>query len=265
MTTRYRLYHAFWVSVDWMYPPVCGGCGKNGTRWCQECQDQVKKIQDDICPRCGSNEPHNVICNDCQNNPPPYDACRSWGQYSGPLREAIHRLKYQNDIGLAEVLSIHLIELFYSTDWKIDVITAVPLGLKRRSQRGYNQSNLLALPLALATNVNFNPSVIERTRETASQVGLSAPLRQENVRGAFVSRQKLVQDKVVLIIDDVKTTGATLNACAQSLLDGGAKQVYCLTLAKSMLKDDIQIASQVIHHSNGYLNQSNPRSEELWR
>ena len=254
MTARYWLYHAFWVSLDWLYPPVCGGCGKKGARWCRACQDQVLKLQNQICPRCGSFEPHGLLCKDCQNNSVPFEACRCWGQYGGPLREAIHRLKYQNDVGLAEALSGHLIELFSGSGWEIDLITAVPLGLKRRKQRGYNQSSLLALPLALAVNVPFKPRAIDRARETASQVGLSASLRQENVCGAFVARSLLVKDKVVLIIDDVTTTGSTLSSCAQSLLDGGAKQVYCLTLAKSMLKDDIQLASQVIHPPGGYLN-----------
>ena len=244
MTMRYWLYHAFWISVDWLYPPICGGCGKNGTRWCQTCQNKVTTLKDQICPRCGSIEPHGLLCKDCQINLPPFKASRSWGQYHGPLREAIHRLKYQNDIGLAEVLAKHLIDLYSVSGWKIDLITAVPLGLKRRKQRGYNQSNLLALPLSLATNVPFQPRAIDRARETASQVGLSAALRQENVRGAFIARSSLVKNKAVLIIDDVTTTGATLNSCAQSLLDGGAKQVYCLTLAKSILQDDLPIASQ---------------------
>jgi competence protein ComFC len=254
MTARYWLYHALWVSVDWLYPPVCGGCGRSGTRWCKACQDQVEKLQDQICPRCGSIEPHGFLCSDCQKNPLPYEACRSWGQYRGPLREAIHRLKYQNDIGLAEALSKHLIELYNGLRWKIDLITAVPLGLIRRKQRGYNQSNLLALPLALAVNVPFNPRAVARARETLSQVGLSASLRRENVRGAFIARSSLVDDKVVMIIDDVSTTGATLISCAQSLLDGGAKQVYCLTLAKSIFQDDNHIASQAPYTSDGYLN-----------
>jgi competence protein ComFC len=254
MTARYWLYHAFWIGIDWLYPPICAGCGKSGTRWCRTCQTQVFKLQDQICPRCGSYEPHGVLCVDCQGNSLPYEACLSWGLYSGPLREAIHRLKYQNDVGLAEALANHLIEVFLVTGWKIDFITAVPLGLKRRNQRGYNQSSLLALPLALAANVPFKPRAIARARETTSQVGLSAPLRKENVRGAFVARPSLVSNKAVLIIDDVTTTGATLNSCAQALLDGGAKQVYCLTLAKSMLQDDIQIPSRVIHPSDGYLN-----------
>ena len=243
--TRSWLYHAFWVSVDWLYPPVCGGCGKSGTRWCQSCQDQVQKLQEQIiCPRCGSIEPHGLLCKDCQIHLPSFEACRSWGRYHGPLREAIHRLKYKNDIGLAEVLAAHLVDQFFNSGWKIDLITAVPLGLKRRKQRGYNQSNLLALPVALATNVPYQPKAIDRSRETLSQVGLSAQLRQENVRDAFIARSPLVNNKVVMIVDDVTTTGATLNACAQSLLDGGAIRVYCLTLAKSILQDDLPSASQ---------------------
>ena len=242
MTARYWLYHAFWVGVDWLYPPVCGGCGKNGTRWCIECQLEVSKLTCQICPRCGSFEPHGVLCTDCQTKSLPFESCRSWGQYRGPLREAIIRLKYHNDIGLAEAFAPHLIELFRDTGWKIDIITAVPLSLKRHKQRGYNQSNLLALPLAWAVNIPFKSKAIARTKETVSQVGLPANLRQENVRGAFVAQPSAVQDKVVLIVDDVTTTGATLISSAQSLLDGGAKQVFCLTLAKSIYQDDKQAA-----------------------
>ena len=135
-----------------------------------------------------------------------------------------------------------MIELFRDTGWKIDIITAVPLSLKRHKQRGYNQSNLLALPLAWAVNIPFKSKAIARTKETVSQVGLPANLRQENVRGAFVAQPSAVQDKVVLIVDDVTTTGATLISSAQSLLDGGAKQVFCLTLAKSIYQDDKQAA-----------------------
>lgn len=253
-TTRYRLYHAFWIGVDWLYPPVCGGCGKKGIRWCDACQEEVFKLQDKICPRCGSFEPHGFLCKDCLVKPRPFTACRSWGRYSGPLREAIHRLKYQNDIGLAESLSSHLLELYALSGWKIDLITSVPLGLKRRKQRGYNQSNLLALPFAWAVNIPFKPGAIDRVRETVSQVGLSASLRHQNVRGAFTARPALVNGKAVLIIDDVTTTGATLNSCAEALLNGGAKHVYCLTVAKSMLEDDVQIASQGIHPPGGPLN-----------
>jgi competence protein ComFC len=240
----YWLYHTFWVGVDWVYPPFCGGCQKFGERWCDACQQQVFKLEDAVCPKCGSYEPHGHLCQDCQDNPPPYRAARSWGRFAGTLRAAIHRLKYKHDLGLAEALSKHLIELFVSSGWPVDLITAVPLSLKRQAERGYNQSNLLARPVALASGIPFQPNAIGRARHTISQVGLSAQERRENVRGAFLAQQSLVNGRSVLIVDDVATTGSTIQACSLALLDAGAREVYGLTLAKSMLAEDIPINSQ---------------------
>ena len=90
----YWLYHALWAGVDWVFPPFCGGCQKFGVRWCDTCQEKVYKLTAEICPRCGSYEPHGYLCQECLDNPPPYRAARSWGKFAGPLREAIHRLKY---------------------------------------------------------------------------------------------------------------------------------------------------------------------------
>jgi competence protein ComFC len=240
----YWLYRTFWVGVDWIYPPTCGGCQKFGVRWCEDCQSKVNKLDQTICPKCGSFEPHNFICSSCRENPPLYEASRSWGRFHGPLRAAIHRLKYKNDIGLAEALSKHLIELFTASKWEVDLVTAVPLSLKRRAERGYNQSNLLARPIALACGILFQPNAIDRARDTLSQVGLSAQKRRENVRDAFIAKPGLVEGKAVLIVDDVFTTGSTIQSCTQAFLDAGARCVYGLTLAKSMLEDDVQLITQ---------------------
>jgi ComF family protein len=156
------------------------------------------------------------------------------------LREAIHQLKYRSNIGLAEALSTHLIELFHDTGWTVDEITVVPLSPKRQIERGYNQASLLARPLGLACHIPFQPKVLSRVRETISQVGLSASDRHVNVRDAFVADAGLVRDKAVLIIDDVTTTGATLTECSRALLNAGAKQIYSLTLAKSILNEGEQ-------------------------
>jgi ComF family protein len=238
----YWFYHTFWTAVDWVYPPVCGGCQKFGVRWCVECQSKVQKLTT-VCPRCGSFEPRGFLCLHCRTNPPPYTS-RSWGRYAGPLREAIHQLKYRNNIGLAEALSQHLIELFHSTGWSVDEITVVPLSPKRMMDRGYNQSSLLAKPLALACHIPFQPKILSRVRETISQVGLSASNRHVNVRNAFLADAHQVHDKVILIIDDVTTTGATLTECSRALLNAGARQVYSLTLAKSILSEDEQNVPQ---------------------
>jgi competence protein ComFC len=240
----YWLYHAFWTGVDWVYPPSCGGCQKFGVRWCEECQATIYKLDQSICPKCGSFEPHNQLCSDCRTNSPVFEASRSWAKYAGPLRLAIHQLKYKNDLGLAEALSIYLIELFVKLNWPIDIITAVPLSLKRRAERGYNQANLLAKPIALACGVPFQPHVIDRARDTKSQVGLSAQQRRENVRDAFIARSSLVKGKAVLIVDDVFTTGSTIQSCSRAFLDAGASRVYGLTLAKSILEDDVQLIAQ---------------------
>jgi competence protein ComFC len=197
----------------------------------------------------GSYAPHGHLCAQCLVAPPPITELRSWGKFGGPLRLAIHRLKYKKDLGLGEALSIHLIDLLHMFNWPIDLITAVPLSVNRLAERGYNQSSLLARPVALAQKVPYQPKAICRARETVSQVGLSASKRQENVYNAFVANPSMVSGKVVLILDDVTTTGATLHNCSSALLNGGASLVYGLTLAKAVLEDDALYLSEAAVHT----------------
>ncbi len=229
----YSLHHLFWNAVDWLYPPTCGGCEKPGERWCSECQNKVTPVGPQICPKCGNFNNDGGICPNCSASPPPFQALRSWGIFIGPLREAIHRLKYQHDIGLAEALASHLIDLFHSTGWEVDLIAPVPLSQSRLLERGYNQSALLARPLALITHIRYQPKAVSRIRNTPSQVGLKARERIENVREAFLSEPVIVNGKRILLIDDVATTGATISECAKAVLEAGADAAYGLTLARS--------------------------------
>jgi competence protein ComFC len=141
-------------------------------------------------------------------------------------------LKYRRDLGLGEVLSGPLIQMLDESTWPLDLIIPVPLGVARLKERGYNQSGLIARPLARETGLRYSPRALARVRETRSQVGLSLDQRKENVRGAFQASSNLVAGKNVLIVDDVMTTGSTLEACAVALLQAGAMQVYGLTLAR---------------------------------
>ena len=120
-------------------------------------------------------------------------------------------------------------------DWQVDLVTPVPIGLARRKQRGYNQAALLAFPLALAIGKPFRSQALVKARETPSQVGLTAAQRRENVAQAFQANTKIVAQKSVLIIDDVTTSGATIEACCMALIRAGARQVYGLTLARSKM------------------------------
>ncbi len=177
-------------------------------------------------------------CPDCTAQRPAFTALRSWGVYGGPLRRAIHRLKYGRDLGLGEALSKHLIELYNLLQWNIDCVTPVPLSRRRQQERGYNQAGLLALPLARAVGAPYRPAALQRTRETRSQVRLGAQERRANVQGAFRAEPALVSGKHVLVIDDVTTTGSTIHACAQALTLAGASAVFGMTLARSVLQAD---------------------------
>lgn len=235
----YALYRFLWSALDWLYPPRCAGCGQAGTRWCLTCQSRCQPICGPVCQTCGEPYRHGALCSDCRSSPPQYRALRSWAVFAGPLREAHHRLKYRQDLGVGEALSPHLIQLLQELSWPVQLVVPVPLSPKRLRERGYNQAALLARPLALATGLSYRPRALSRVRETPTQVGLREKERLQNVMGAFGADPNQVNGKTVLVIDDVATTGATLNSCAQALLTAGAKNVYGLTLARATYRNDI--------------------------
>ncbi len=230
---EYRFYRFLWQAVDWVYPPHCAGCGRPGVRWCRDCQSLCERTSTQVCDVCGDPNRKGEVCSSCRSVPPHYAALRSWGIFSGPLRDALHNMKYNKDIGIGESLSMHLIELMGELHWPVEMITPVPLSRERLRERGYNQSALLARPLALATGLPYKPKALWRYRDTRSQVGLNERERLQNVSGAFQAEPGEVKDKIILVIDDVATTGATQSSCAQALLSAGATTVYGLTLART--------------------------------
>jgi len=230
----YLFYQWVWTGLDWLLPPRCGGCGKLGNRWCFDCQREIVTIDPPFCERCGDSQKANGICARCVAAPPGYTALRSWASFNGPLRNAIHRLKYGRDVALGEVLARPMINYLKQTGWKVDIVVPVPMSLSRRAERGYNQAALLARPIALSFGLEYRSRALRKTRETRSQVGLSLGERQANVRGAFEADRRVVSGKQILVVDDVTTSGATLNACARALRVAGAREIYCLTLARAI-------------------------------
>jgi predicted amidophosphoribosyltransferase len=126
-----------------------------------------------------------------------------------------------------------------SLNWKIDLLIPAPLGKKRLKERGYNQVGLVAKPLAYEVGLGYAPKALWKVRETRSQVGLSISQRGENVFDAYQADPVIVKRKSILLMDDVATTGSTIQSCTQALLNAGAQEVYALTIARALSHHDL--------------------------
>jgi len=172
--------------------------------------------------------------------PPAFLRARSCVAYKttdtdNPLAVALQRFKYGRDVTLAATLTGVLLANLPSL-LSPEVIVPVPLHRDRLRWRGFNQSLLLAKRLAWRLRLRVEPHALRRIRHTAPQVELSDSARQRNVRGAFSVRDpKHIRDRRILLVDDVMTTGATVDVCSRELLDSGASSVEVLTLARALL------------------------------
>jgi ComF family protein len=153
--------------------------------------------------------------------------------FEGSLRLAIHRFKYERLAAMAEPFGELLAEYWQAQQLTADWLIPVPLHPSREHDRGYNQSALLAERLSERVKVPVSARGLRRTRVTAVQMTLNAAQRRENVAGAFKCVEPRVRGARVVIIDDVGTTGATLEACAEAVLQAGAASVMGLTLART--------------------------------
>jgi competence protein ComFC len=238
---QYQLYRNFWVGIDWLFPPVCGGRGQPGTRWCQVCQKKIQTIDEPVCVACGLSQAYSGLCERCEEKRPSFKLLRPWTVFEEPVRKALHRLKYRRDIGLGEALSNQMSGFVAQLGWPVDTLIPIPLGKKRLKERGYNQVAMVAMPLSIQLGLDYHPTALARARETRSQVGLSAVERQENVQGAFFADRVKVSGRSVLLLDDVSTTGATLSSAAEALLTSGAREVYAVTIARALPHHGLKI------------------------
>lgn len=237
---------SFWGTLDWVYPPACASCGEPGERLCGDCHAKINFIKGKHCLICGvpmqGSADH---CSACLSMPRLFTAVRNLAVYDGVIRDCIHALKYENNQGIGVVFTDELAAMVAAAGWLPDLVMPVPLSRQRMAERGYNQAAVLARPLAARLDISYHPFGIERIRDTASQVGLSGEARRRNVSGAFKAVHEIVGGQRVLLIDDVMTTGSTLEACAGALSDAGTAAVYCLTLARFSVRKGV---SQLTRH-----------------
>jgi ComF family protein len=159
---------------------------------------------------------------------------RSWAVFDSPIQDGLHTMKYRGNIAFGESLATQMVDFARSLRWPVEVLIPVPLGKKRLEERGYNQVGLVARPLAYQMGWLYEPTALWKTRETRSQVGLTAVQRSANVQDAYQADTKIVRQRIILLMDDVATTGSTISACTQALLSDGAKEVYVLTIARAL-------------------------------
>ncbi|MBA4419738.1 MAG: hypothetical protein C0391_01170 [Anaerolinea sp.] len=231
----YSGYQLFWEALDWLFPPTCSGCGVPGVRWCNHCESKLNLLPDLVCDCCGIPAEGNEQCDECSNNPPSFSSIRSQYSYEGEIREALHALKYKNDLGIGEILASKSTNFLQKLGWKIDLIVPVPLGRARLKERGYNQAAMIAYPIALKSRIPYHSRILKRSRETISQVDLSAENRKVNVKDAFHADTNMVEGRSVLVVDDIITTGATMEESARALKAAGATSIYGLSVARAML------------------------------
>lgn len=218
--------------LDLLFPPRCVVCSQLGTWFCTDCLASVKLVPQPVCPRCGQPMPREGLCSKCRTNPPQLDGIRSVAVHCGAMRQAIHHFKYRRRQELADPLGQMLFGYWREANLAVDLVVPVPLHSSRQKERGYNQATLLAGVLAEKAELTLNATGLTRTRATAPQVGLGADERAANVHNAFLWMDGGLDDVRVLLIDDVCTTGATLEACGLALRRSGAKSVWALTLAR---------------------------------
>lgn len=186
-----------------------------------------------LCEKCGIPQTKAGVCNACRAGQPHFRALRSWAVFDGPMRTALHKLKYYRNISMGYVFAAQMTDFVKELNWQIDMLIPIPLGRRRMKERGYNQVGMIAKPLAMSLDIQYAPNLLKRRKETRTQVGLTSLERRENVREAFQAGAGAI-GKTVLVMDDVSTTGSTLSSGAEALLSSGAKDVFALTVARAL-------------------------------
>ena len=202
---------------------------------CEACQRSLPRISPPVCPRCGRPEANGQLCSGCAEWSAAIDGIRSPFRFEGVVREAVHQLKYRNLRALVPSLSEMLDDYLKTLTLPADVLVPVPLHRKRLRERGYNQSLLLARGLGRLNSLPVVDNCLTRRENTPPQARTSTvEERRDNVVGVFDCRDGRLRGRQVLLIDDVATSGATLDACAAVLKASGAVSVWALVLAREV-------------------------------
>ena len=241
MWTSFRL--ALVASIDLLLPPACVLCGQllpTGLAvqsFCHGCLSAMPPLSQGHCSCCAqpfSSTASDHLCGTCLKRPPSFSVVHSAGIYQGRLKEAVHKLKYRNQLTLAQPLGQLLGTRIAAAgnDFAPHCIIPVPLHPRRLRQRGYNQAVEVARPIARQLGIPLETTLLQRIRKTPPQQGLSAIERRSNLRNAFALTARAPALRI-LLVDDVMTTGETVRECCRTLLAGGVDEVQVAVVGRA--------------------------------
>ena len=244
--------HSLTALANLLYPPICVLCrtdlrASTGTRrgydclLCQECRARMPRCGPPVCTSCGVELPGAfdalATCSSCRRHPKAFEAARAPWRYDGIAQAALQQFKYRRRHRVGDWLSETMSSAARSSlpmD-SIDVVMPVPSHWLAGRLRGFDAPDHLARRVSRLLEKPYLPRALRRSRWTTTQTRLSWAKRFRNVRAAFTARPRLVRDRIILLVDDVLTSGATADACARALRQAGAVRVFVLTAARTPL------------------------------
>jgi len=237
-----KIYFLFCNFVfDLFFPKTCVGCGSEGQWICNKCIKDIEIVREPFCPECRTPTSLGEFCDKCRSQFS-LDGVMVCAKFEeGVLREAIHEFKYNFIFDIGEFLGVIMAEkiesFFKDTQHSFGdvghlIIVPVPLHKKRIQFRGFNQAEILAGKISSRLNVDLNKKNLKRVLYTSPQAELSREQRLVNVKKSFVWTGGSLSEKNILLVDDVTTTGSTLEECAKTLKDAGAEIVWGIVLGR---------------------------------
>jgi ComF family protein len=231
-----KVNRRFEMLLEGLSPPLCvlcGGKGQTGRELCLDCEQDLPVI-DMACMQCGIPLPVEGVCGQCLRRPPAFSFTMAVFHYLPPLDSLVKKLKYKGELHLARLLGGLIAERLEAADIDMpDIIVPVPLHYRRLQERGYNQALELARPIAERMRLPIDCFHVTRIRETDPQSALSASQRTRNVKNAFAVAHEF-KSKSVAIVDDVMTTGHTVNELALTLRRNGATNISVWVCARAV-------------------------------
>jgi ComF family protein len=225
--------------LDLFLPKFCFGCGKEGNYLCEDCLAVIEILERNFCPGCQKVTVNGETCPSCKKSTKLNGLYFSTSYQNNLVKKMITQFKYEPLIRelkkpLADLIITHFQLCEKTKSYFADfVLVPVPLEIKRMKWRGFNQSEEIAKELAKYLEIPVISDSLFKTKETLPQMELNSEEREENIKGAFLVKniEKIVR-KRILLVDDVYTTGSTMNECARALKDAGAREVWGVAVAR---------------------------------